>query len=171
MKKTFTLLAIAALFLSCGKQLSPMQQVAMSDPIMPVMLPMDSVSIFFTDYVPTLAADGFDRVWLDKYDFNGQNGQLDLFIPNMFYSADRRYVHILTFVRNSECVSVPVLPPTPRRQAMYLKAIDEKNITVAFTEVPKKCDLRCSGKIRTSRLVNLLKTQPQASAYYPSRRM
>ena len=136
MKKTITLLVFAALLIGCEKKLTPMQQVAQGDPIQPVMLKMDSVSIVFTDYIPTLAGTEFDRVWLDQYDFTGNRDRLDLFIPNMFYSADRRFVHILTFIKGNDVVSVPVMPPSERKQSMYLKAIDKDNIHVAFTEKP-----------------------------------
>ncbi|MBR1426123.1 MAG: hypothetical protein IJ581_01585 [Paludibacteraceae bacterium] len=128
---------VALCLSSCGNSTQvSMRQVVTGEPIMPALMGADSTHVVFTDYVPSLVKGGFDQVWIDNLNCSEYVERVDI-ANDMIAEPDAApRVHLLSFNRGSDWVSVPVLPHCARQQGLYTCGADADHIYLSFKNQP-----------------------------------
>ncbi len=124
---------------------TPFQQVANGDPIKPIQTSSDKTTVILTDYVPTLASEPLDQLWLDNRHLSESDStllqadparQFTITASDIVSSGASQHVHFLTLSQGDDRLQIPILPPLAREQGFYATSIDEEGIHVTFTETP-----------------------------------
>ena len=131
MKKIALYLMAAMAFCACSKQsLTALQQTAQADPIQPVHLTGDTTHIFLTDYFPGMTDYQWDSVKACGLDYRQYGDEADLYR----ISSDPAAIYTLTFYKDGDCISVPVLPNLPHNNGLFTVSTENNKVTFAFNE-------------------------------------
>ena len=113
-KKIVLLLAILCYLASCRQQVINADFIARSNPIMPVRLTADTMSILLTDYVPAFFGDGQDK-W----------------VPEMTL-INEGTISAIPYSDKSGSFAIPVLPNKPVRPALVSLGYTDNRLRVGF---------------------------------------
>ena len=113
-KKIVLLLAILCCLASCRQQVINADFIARSNPIMPVRLTADTMSILLTDYVPAFFGDGQDK-W----------------VPEMTL-INEGTISAIPYSDKSGSFAIPVLPNKPVRPALVSLGYTDNRLRVGF---------------------------------------
>ena len=116
MKKVLFLASIILCLASCQKAVNDAAFISKSNPIMPVRLHADSMHILLTDYVPAFYGDE------NAYPLS----EMDV--------INTGHIEAITLCDKKGCISIPVLPNKPVRQALVSLGYENNVLRVGFME-------------------------------------
>lgn len=143
MKKHILYLTLPLLLAACANSKTPVEQIAMGEPIKPVRMVADTTEIYTTDYLPLLMAQNgqvADLDWIasDRLEVILSDGTADLAenaLPErmLLVNHDNNIQALLVF-DSKEGIVVPVLPNKPVKPALVSEKYEDGCLTVRFTE-------------------------------------
>jgi glycosidase len=113
-KKIVLLLAILCCLASCRQQVINADFIARSNPIMPVRLTADTMTILLTDYVPAFFGEGQDQ-WVAEMELINEGT-----------------ISAIPYSDKSGSFAIPVLPNKPVRPALISLGYADKQLHVGF---------------------------------------
>ena len=136
MRKSVFLISFLMLLAGCQRASEPAQQIAVSNPIMPVRMSSDTMHVVLTDYVPVLYGDtGLwkDMHWIADEAIECLNivGTLPVVREMDIVNRDRA-MHAITFYDKNGSFEIPVLPNKPVRQALISLGYEDDKLRVGF---------------------------------------
>ena len=136
MKKVLFILSLALCIASCESHRPVAQEIAVSDPILPIRTTGETTHVVLTDYVPVLFGDT-DR-WEGLQWTAGENmecvnlvGQLPVVREFDLVNLNNR-IHTLRFYDGNGSFAIPVLPNKPVRQSLVSKAYEDGKLVIGF---------------------------------------
>ena len=138
MKKSILFISIAICLASCQTRTNIANQIARSNPIMPVRMQADTMHIVLTDYVPVLFGDttlweGMQWSSSDALVCKNFVGTSPVIREMDLINTDHS-IHTLLFQHDDACFAIPVLPNKPVRQALISSGYEEGKLRVSFVE-------------------------------------
>lgn len=136
MKKLFLFATVFLCLAGCQKDNSIASTIAHSNPIMPIRMNADQMTVVLTDYVPVLYGD--TTLWDGLQWTTGEalECQNPVGSPQIVREIDLinhdRAIHALTFQDKSGSFAIPVLPAKPVRQALVSLAYENDQLRVGF---------------------------------------
>ena len=136
MKKSILFVLLALSMAGCDRPHYVAQQIAGSDPIMPIRMTSDTTHIVLTDYVPALYGDtSYWEVlqWTagESVECLNMSGTPQV-VREMDITNRDRSIHALTFYDKSGSFAIPILPAKPVRQALISLSYKEDKLCVGF---------------------------------------
>ncbi len=136
MRKTVLFIFSALLLAGCNKPHYAAQQIAASQPIMPVRMTADTMHVVLTDYVPVLYGDtgyweGLQWTAGEAIECLNLTGTPHVLREMDIVNRDRS-IHALTFHDKSGSFAIPVLPAKPVRQALISLGYAYDTLRVGF---------------------------------------
>ena len=106
----------ALCLMGCQRGDSLIHQLSISDPIMPIRMNGDTMRIMLTDYVPALGTD--TAHWPAEVVIENRERTIEPFML-----SDKKH-----------CLSIPILPNKPVKQALVSLGYEDGKLRVGFTE-------------------------------------
>ena len=153
MKKHILYLTLPLLLASCANSKTPVEQIAMGEPIKPIRMVADTTEIYTTDYMPLLMAQNgqvADLDWIASerlevilpagHEALCSSAGVDACAPGqvlpermLLVNHDNNIQELVVF-DGKEGVVIPVLPNKPVKPALVSEKYEDGRLTVRFTE-------------------------------------
>ena len=136
MRKAFLFVVFALFLAGCNKPQYAAQQIAASQPIMPIRMTSDTMHIVLTDYVPLLFGDttlwkGMQWTTDEAVECLHLTGTPQVLREMDLVNRDRS-IHALTFMDKKGSFAIPILPNKPVRQALISLGYEDDLLRVGF---------------------------------------